>query len=72
MDRTLAMQTNSGQQPDASLAVRSTRAAEAASVLRFDGVSKTYIHSAARMLLRRSLLSWLKRAKPDLIWAATG
>jgi lipopolysaccharide transport system ATP-binding protein len=69
MDRTVAMQTDSGQPPDASLKVRSTRAAEAASVLRFDGVSKTYIHSAARMLLRRSLLSWLRRAKPDAFYA---
>ena len=38
-------------------------------VLRFDRVSKTYIHNASRMLLRRGLMAWFTRSKTDLFYA---
>ncbi len=44
-------------------------AGDAASVLRFEEVSKSYQHNASRMLLRRSLLSWLTRSKADAFYA---
>ena len=46
-----------------------SHAAGAPSVLRFEGVSKSYQHNTARMLLRRGLLSWLKRSKPEAFFA---
>ncbi len=38
-------------------------------VVRFEGVSKSYKHNASRMLLRRGLLSWLKRAPSESFYA---
>jgi ABC-type polysaccharide/polyol phosphate transport system ATPase subunit len=41
----------------------------ATSVLRFEEVSKSYAHSASRMLLRGRLLSWFKRAPTSAFYA---
>ncbi len=54
---------------DATSVRSASPADDAASVLRFDGVSKFYLHNASRMLLRRSLLSWLTRSKTDNFYA---
>ncbi len=38
-------------------------------VLRFEAVSKTYAHNAARTLLRRGMLSWLTRSRTSVFYA---
>jgi homopolymeric O-antigen transport system ATP-binding protein len=59
-----ATQTNNGgaptpSEPDTALSV-STRPGQ--SVLRFEGVRKSYLRNAGRTLLRHRLVSWLNRA----------
>jgi homopolymeric O-antigen transport system ATP-binding protein len=70
MNRSTATQPAIGQKLDAPASIESPPAAAAAPrVLCFEGVSKTYFHNASRMLLRRGLLSWLKRSRTDVFYA---
>jgi homopolymeric O-antigen transport system ATP-binding protein len=69
MSRSIAIQPVRGPNLDAAAAAKSPPAAAAPSVLRFEGVSKIYTHSGARMLLRRGLLSWMRRSATDAFYA---
>lgn len=69
MSRISASRTIPGQEPDAPSQVQPSIGAEGAGVLRFERVSKTYPHTAMRPLLRRSMLSWLTRSKPEHFYA---
>jgi lipopolysaccharide transport system ATP-binding protein len=67
MSRSIAIQPARSQTPVAPAATEP--AAAARPVLRFDGVSKTYAHSASRMLLRRGLLSWMAPSHSSVFYA---
>jgi ABC-type polysaccharide/polyol phosphate transport system ATPase subunit len=69
MSRSIATQAALGQKIDDPAISQSPPAAPAQCVLRFDGVTKTYPHNASRVLLRRGLLSWLKRSGTDVFHA---
>ena len=69
MDHSTAIQTTPRDQPGAIQGTESARGPNAASVVRFEGVSKIYSHGASRMLLRRGLLSWLKRSRAETFYA---
>jgi ABC-type polysaccharide/polyol phosphate transport system ATPase subunit len=69
MDHSAAIQTDPGVAPGATHAAQSPCAPDAASVVRFDRVSKSYRHGASRTLLRRGLLSWLKFSKTETFYA---
>jgi homopolymeric O-antigen transport system ATP-binding protein len=68
--RSTAAQSSAAQGLDAAN-TGSPHSAAHASVLRFEGVSKSYTHGASRTLLRRGLLSWFKRSKTDAFYALT-
>lgn len=68
-NRSAAIAPVIGQPNDTSAAAQTPLAAAGEPILRFEGVSKSYTHNASRMLLRRGLLSWLKRAPSESFYA---
>jgi lipopolysaccharide transport system ATP-binding protein len=68
MERSTAVQS-AVEQDAAPAPIEAPPAIQPESVLRFEGVSKTYIHNSSRMLLRRGLLSWFRRSRTDVFYA---
>ncbi len=67
MNPSTATQTIPGHQPNDPQAVPSGRTRPACCASK--ECRRSYQHNAARMLLRRSLLSWLKRSKAETFYA---
>ncbi len=67
MERSTAIQ--SAERGAAPPSIEAPCAVETQCVLRFQNVSKTYRHNASRMVLRRGLMTWLKRSRIDTFYA---